>query len=202
MKIICVGRNYAEHAKELGNAIPKAPVLFLKPETALNPHSEFKLPDFSAEIHFELELVLKISQNGKNIKRQNAHEYFNEIALGIDFTARDLQQELKSAGLPWEKSKAFDNAAMISDFVDFHSLNNKDAIQFELFQNHQLKQSGNTENILFDFSQIIENCSQYFSLQKGDLIFTGTPEGVGPVYKNDVLTGFLEGNKLLELHIL
>lgn len=201
MKIICVGRNYVEHAKELGNSIPSEPVLFLKPESALNLSGEFKIPKFSSEIHFELELVLKISKDGKNIPKENATQYFDEIALGIDFTARDLQQQLKSAGLPWEKSKAFDNSAVVSNFVDFQSLKHPREIKFQLFKNKELTQSGNTKDMIFDFGQIIENASEYFSLQKGDLIFTGTPEGVGKVNKNDILIAYLEETKLLEIRI-
>lgn len=201
MKIICVGRNYAEHARELGNSIPKEPVLFMKPQTALNPSNFFAIPSFSEDIHFELELVLKISKNGKDIFYENAQEYYHEIALGIDFTARDLQTELKTAGLPWEKAKAFDNSAVVSHFISLNTLNNQKEIQFQLFKNKDLKQSGNTKNLLFDFNKIIENCSKYFTLEKGDLIFTGTPEGVGSIQKNDILYGYLEGNKMLEINI-
>ncbi len=201
MKIICIGRNYTEHAKELGNDVPDEPVLFIKPETALNTSSNFEIPSFSDDIHFELELVLRISKSGKKIHEEDAHQYFNEIGLGIDFTARDVQSKLKAKGLPWEKAKAFDGSAVISDFISFKELKNKQEINFKLYQNHELKQVGNSSHMLFNFDQIIAHASQYFSLEKGDLILTGTPKGVGKINVGDVLTGSLEGKELLALHI-
>lgn len=201
MKIICIGRNYTEHAKELGNAIPEEPVLFIKPSTSLNTSSSFELPSFSEDIHFELELVLKISKAGKNISEEDAHSYFNEIGLGVDFTARDVQSKLKEKGLPWEKAKAFDESAAVSEFISLNELKNKEEIQFELYQNEELKQAGNSNHMLFNFDQIIAHASQYFTLEKGDLIFTGTPKGVGKVSSGDVLIGNLEGKKLLEVNV-
>lgn len=201
MKIICIGRNYTEHAKELGNAIPEEPVLFIKPSTSLNTSSSFELPSFSEDIHFELELVLKISKAGKNISEEDAHSYFNEIGLGVDFTARDVQSKLKEKGLPWEKAKAFDESAAVSEFISLNELKNKEKIQFELYQNEELKQAGNSNHMLFNFDRIIAHASQYFTLEKGDLIFTGTPKGVGKVSSGDVLIGNLEGKKLLEVNV-
>lgn len=202
MKIICIGRNYAEHAQELGNAIPTEPVLFMKPETALNTSNRFEIPEFSKDIHFELELVLKISKTGKNISEENAAEYYDKIGLGIDFTARDLQSDLKANGLPWEKSKAFDGSAVVSGFVPIKSLKNSKNIHFELIKNGELTQTGYTQNMLFNFNQIIEQISKYFTLEKGDLIFTGTPKGVGKVDFHDVLIGKLEGDTILDIEII
>ncbi|MDG4945921.1 fumarylacetoacetate hydrolase family protein [Weeksellaceae bacterium KMM 9713] len=201
MKIICIGRNYTEHAKELGNAIPEEPVLFIKPSTSLNTSSSFDIPSFSEDIHFELEIVLKISKTGKNISEEDAQYYFDEISLGIDFTARDVQSKLKEKGLPWEKAKAFDGSTTVSDFVSLNEFKNKEEIEFELYQNEELKQAGNSKNMLFNFHQIIAHASQYFTLEKGDLIFTGTPKGVGKVNSGDVLIGNLEGKKLLEINV-
>lgn len=202
MKIICIGRNYVNHAKELGNAVPTSPVLFIKPETALNATPSFQYPDFSGDIHFELELVLKINKTGKNISLNKADSYYNQIGLGIDFTARDLQTELKTKGLPWEKAKAFDGSAVVSDFISINELENLDEINFELLKNGQSVQKGNSKDMLFNFSNIISYSSKYFTLEEGDLIFTGTPQGVGSIIKNDVLTGSLEGNRLLNVTII
>lgn len=201
MKIICIGRNYTEHAKELGNDVPDEPVLFIKPKTALNTSSSFEIPSFSDDIHFELELVLKISKSGKNIAKEDAHQYFNEIGLGIDFTARDVQSKLKAKGLPWEKAKAFDGSAVVSEFISFENLENKSDIHFELYQNNELKQDGNSSFMLFNFHQIIAHASQYFTLEEGDLIFTGTPKGVGKVNVGDVLRASIEDNEFLEINI-
>lgn len=201
MKIICVGRNYVNHAKELGNAIPTEAVLFIKPETSLNTSGVFSSPDFSEEVHFEVELVLKIAKTGKNIIPENANDFFEEMGLGIDFTARDIQNKLKTKGLPWEKAKAFDGAAFVSKFVPISTLKDVQNIHFELFKNKQQVQSGNSKDMLFDFAQIISEASRYFTLEQGDLIFTGTPEGVGKVEKGDILTGFLEGNQMFEVNV-
>ncbi|MBW8359559.1 MAG: fumarylacetoacetate hydrolase family protein [Weeksellaceae bacterium] len=201
MKIICIGRNYAEHAKELGNEIPENPVIFMKPDTAvLKKGSDFYIPEFSSDVHYELEVVLKISKGGKYIQEAHAASYFDEIAVGIDFTARDLQSELKSKGLPWELAKGFDGSAVISDFCkkkdfDLHNLS------FTLLKNKTEVQNGNTSLMLFSPEKIIAFVSQYFTLKVGDLIFTGTPKGVGRVVENDILEAFLGGNKMLDLRI-
>ena len=202
MKIICIGRNYAKHAHELGNAIPESPVLFIKPETALLKDHVFSYPNFSSDVHFELEIVLKISKTGKNISVEDASEYFEEIALGIDFTARDLQSELKSKGLPWEKAKAFDGSAAVSDFIKLAEMPDAKDIQFELYQQNELRQQGNSRDMIFGFDAIIAHASSYFTLEEGDLIFTGTPEGVGPVQPKDKLSCSLEGRKLLEITVV
>ncbi|USL95021.1 fumarylacetoacetate hydrolase family protein [Riemerella anatipestifer] len=201
MKILCIGRNYTEHAKELGNAIPEEPVIFIKPDTALLKGNDFYIPEFSNEIHYELEVVLKISKGGKYIQRENAHKHFEEIGLGIDFTARDLQSKLKSKGLPWELSKGFDGSAVVSSFYkkENFDLNN---INFSLFQNKIQKQNGATRHMMFGFEDIIAFVSKYFTLRVGDLIFTGTPEGVGKVQENDLLEGYLEDQKVLDIRIL
>jgi 2-keto-4-pentenoate hydratase/2-oxohepta-3-ene-1,7-dioic acid hydratase in catechol pathway len=202
MKIICIGRNYADHAKELKNEVPKEPVLFLKPETAviLKRHPFF-IPDFSNDVHHELELVIRINKLGKHIEERFAHTYYNELTLGIDFTARDLQSKLKSKGLPWERAKAFDGSAMVGKFVNkqlYADLNN---LNFRLEKNGKIVQNGNTREMLFSIDQIVAYASTYFTLKIGDLIFTGTPAGVGPVAANDVLEGFLEDEKLFHLNV-
>lgn len=201
MKIICIGRNYSEHAKELGNEVPEDPVIFMKPDTAvLKKGSDFYIPDFSDDVHYELEVVLKISKGGKYIQKENAGKHYDEIGLGIDFTARDLQTKLKNKGLPWELAKGFDGSAVISDFVskanyDLQNLN------FSLTKNNEQVQSGNTKDMIFSFNDIIAFVSQYFTLRVGDLIFTGTPKGVGKVSENDFLEAFLEDIKLFSLKI-
>lgn len=200
MKIICIGRNYIEHAKELGNEVPEDPVIFLKPDTALLKEQDFYLPEFSQEIHYELEVVLKISKNGKYIQPAFAHQHFEEIGLGIDFTARDLQQKLKQKGLPWELAKAFDHSAAISAFFpkkDFDLAN----LNFHLEKNAEICQRGNTSQMLFSPEHILSFASQYFTLKTGDLVFTGTPSGVGKISGKDVLKGYLAGQKILEVHI-
>lgn len=198
MKIICIGRNYREHAKELKNEIPKEPVFFMKPETAvLKNGAPFYLPDFSSEIHHELELVILISKNGKNIAEKFASTYYDKIGLGIDFTARDLQQACKEKGLPWEKAKAFDNSAPLGDFISKSELQNLNDLSFQLHINGELRQEGNSRDMLFHFDQIIAYVSQFITLKTGDLLFTGTPAGVGPVKIGDQLEGTLNGKKLL-----
>ena len=201
MKIICIGRNYAEHAKELGNEVPESPVIFMKPDTAvLKKGSDFYIPEFSDDVHYELELVLKISKGGKYIQQENAGKYYDEIGLGIDFTARDLQSQLKSKGLPWELAKAFDGSAVVSDFYkkeDFDMRN----INFSLMKNKQEVQNGNASMMIFSPEKIIAFVSQYFTLRVGDLIFTGTPKGVGKVSENDILEAFLEDRKVFDLRI-
>lgn len=201
MKIICIGRNYAEHAKELGNEIPENPVIFMKPDTAvLKKGSDFYLPEFSTDVHYELEVVLKISKGGKYIQEENAHKHYEEIALGIDFTARDLQNRLKEKGLPWELAKAFDGSAVLSDFYKKENFDLK-KLHFQLKKNKELVQDGNTSLMMFSPDQIISFVSEYFTLRVGDLIFTGTPKGVGKVEENDELEMYLEGEKILSLRI-
>ncbi|MDP1747626.1 MAG: fumarylacetoacetate hydrolase family protein [Bacteroidota bacterium] len=202
MKIICIGRNYAEHAKEMNSVIPSEPVFFLKPDTALiKDNQPFYYPDFSKEIHHEVELVLKINKPGKNIQTQFANKYYNEIGIGIDFTARDIQAECKKNGLPWEKAKAFDGAAPIGKFIDKKQFTDEKNINFHLKINGSNIQEGNTKNLLFSFDTIIAYISKYFTLRTGDLIYTGTPEGVGPVKIGDRLEAFIEDQKLLDFEI-
>lgn len=202
MKIICIGRNYAEHAKEMNSAIPSEPVFFLKPDTSLiKDNQPFYYPDFSKEIHHEVELVLKINKPGKNIQTQFANKYYNEIGIGIDFTARDIQTECKKNGLPWEKAKAFDGAAPIGKFIDKKQFTDEKNINFHLKINGNNVQEGNTKDLLFSFDTIIAYISKYFTLRTGDLIYTGTPEGVGPVKIGDRLEAFIEDQKLLDFEI-
>jgi len=202
MKIIAIGRNYAEHAKELNNPVPGTPVIFMKPDTALlKDNKPFYHPDFSQDIHHEIEVVLKISKEGKHIDQKFAGNYFDEIALGVDFTARDIQQRHKEKGLPWELAKAFDNSAPVSaflpksQFADLHNLN------FRLDINGDTRQEGNTSNMLFPFNYIISFVSRYITLKKGDLIFTGTPQGVSKVNIGDHLQGYIEGQQLLNFYV-
>ncbi len=201
MKIICVGRNYAAHAAELGNEVPANPVLFMKPDTALLKGNDFYLPEFSQEIHYELELVLKISKGGKYIQKENAAKHYDEIGLGIDFTARDLQQDLKSKGLPWEIAKAFDGSAVVSRFTSKEKYSSSQ-IKFHLQKNGDKVQDGDSQLMLFGFDELIAHISKYFTLRVGDLIFTGTPEGVGKVSEGDILQGFLEDDKLIDIRIM
>lgn len=202
MKIIAIGRNYAEHIEELKNERPSAPVVFLKPDTALLKNSaSFYHPDFSENIHHEVELVLKVCKEGKYIQNQFAHRYFDEIGLGIDFTARDLQDKCKAKGLPWEIAKAFNGSAPIGDFLPVSEFNDLKDINFHLNINGELRQKGNTGMMLFDFGTIIEYVSQFFTLKKGDLIFTGTPAGVGKVNIGDHLEGYIEDKKLLNFEV-
>ena len=202
MKIICIGRNYAAHIEELQNEKPGKPVVFLKPDTALlKGGAPFFHPDFSENIHHEVELVLKISKEGKYIQPQFAHRYFEEIGLGIDFTARDLQDQCKAKGLPWEIAKAFNGSAPIGDFKSVSDFNDLKDIDFQLEINGELKQKGNTSLMLFDFATIISYVSQFFTLKKGDLIYTGTPAGVGPVKVGDHLVGFIGTEKMLDFEV-
>ena len=200
MKIICIGRNYAKHAQELGNNNPKEPVVFLKPDTAIpQKGNPFFIPDFSETIHHEVEIVVRINRLGKHIDERFAHKYYSDIGLGIDFTARDLQEKLKKLGLPWEKAKGFDGSAAIcqhfisKDKVDVSNLN------FSLTKNGQLVQKGNTKDMLFTIDKLIAYISTFFTLKIGDLIFTGTPSGVGSVQKGDLLEGFIEKEKMLNV---
>jgi 2-keto-4-pentenoate hydratase/2-oxohepta-3-ene-1,7-dioic acid hydratase in catechol pathway len=202
MKIICIGRNYAAHIEELKNEKPGKPVVFLKPDTALlKAGAPFFYPDFSENIHHEVELVLKISKEGKYIQPQFAHRYFDEIGLGIDFTARDLQDQCKAKGLPWEIAKAFNGSAPIGDFKPVSFFADLQDIDFHLEINGEIKQKGNTSLMLFDFATIISYVSQFFTLKKGDLIYTGTPAGVGPVKVGDRLTGFIGTDKMLDFEV-
>jgi acylpyruvate hydrolase len=200
MKIICIGRNYAEHAKEMKSELPTEPVFFMKPDTALLKEGDFYIPDFTKDLHHEIELVLKVSKAGKHIDEQFAHKYYDEIGLGIDFTARDIQAKCKEKGLPWEKAKAFDNSAPIGKFIKKEGLllNN---IKFELKINDESRQSGNSKDLIFSFDKVISYVSKFVSLRVGDLIYTGTPEGVGPVKVGDKLEGFLNGESFLRLNI-
>ena len=201
MKIICVGRNYQAHAKEMGSQVPDEPILFLKPDTALNKESKFYHPKFTQDLHYECELVVKINKMGKNIQEEFAHKYYDEISLGIDFTARDLQRKCKSKGLPWEISKAFDHSAIVSNhWIDKKSVN-LDDLNFSLSVNDLVKQEGNTSDMLFKIDQLISNISTYFTLKTGDLIFTGTPEGVGPVKIGDILSGKIEDQEMFKVSI-
>ncbi len=200
MKIICIGRNYVEHAKELNNEIPKTPVFFLKPDTAILKNNEaFYYPAFSKDIHYEAELVVKISKMGKSISKQFADRYYNEISLGIDFTARDLQTECKKKGLPWEISKSFDGSAVVGKFIPKDSI--KFPLNFTLELNGVLKQMGVTTDMLFSIEDIISFVSQYVTLKVGDLIFTGTPAGVGPVKIGDHLIGKIENVEMFNFWV-
>jgi 2-keto-4-pentenoate hydratase/2-oxohepta-3-ene-1,7-dioic acid hydratase in catechol pathway len=202
MKIIAIGRNYAEHAKELNNPVPGVPVIFMKPDTALlRENKPFYHPDFSEDIHHEIEVVLKISKEGKNISEKFAPDYFEEIALGVDFTARDIQARHKEKGLPWELAKSFDNSAPVSVFVPKSKFANLKDLDFKLVVNGQTRQQGNTSYMLFSFEYIIAFVSKYFTLKKGDLIFTGTPAGVAKVNIGDRLEGYLENEKMLDFYV-
>src|ERR1700740_421796 len=202
MKIICIGRNYLEHAKELKNEVPAEPVFFMKPDTALLKDNEpFFYPEHTKDLHHEVELVLRISKAGKHIEEKFAHKYYEEIGIGIDFTARDVQNKCKEKGLPWEKAKAFDGSAPIGKFVPKSKFTNEANINFHLNVNGALRQKGNTKDLLFSFDKIIAYVSQFVTLKTGDLIYTGTPEGVAAVKIGDTLQGFLAGEKLLEFSI-
>ena len=202
MKIICIGRNYSEHAKELNNAVPEKPVFFMKPDTALlQKNNPFFYPDFSKDVHYETEIVLKINGNGKYIEEQFAHKYFDEISIGIDFTARDLQAEQKKKGLPWEIAKAFDQSAPVGQFVSKNKFQDINHLNFSLKINGELRQQGNTRDMIFSFGRIISYVSQFVSLKTGDLIFTGTPAGVGPININDHFEVFIENELLLEFNV-
>ena len=199
MKIICIGRNYAEHAKELNNAVSASPVVFLKPKSSLLQGTTFYYPEFTKDLHYECEVVVKICKNGKHIKEKFAKNYYQQITVGIDFTARDLQQQQKEKGLPWEIAKAFDGSAVVGKFIDIPA--DVQAINFSLHKNNLLVQEGHTKDMLFTIDQIIAYVSQFFSLYTGDLIFTGTPAGVGPVAIGDQLKGAIEQEPLFEIHI-
>jgi 2-keto-4-pentenoate hydratase/2-oxohepta-3-ene-1,7-dioic acid hydratase in catechol pathway len=202
MKIFCVGRNYADHAKELGNAVPEEPVIFMKPKTALlQPATPFYYPQFSNELHYEAEVVLRICKNGKYIDGSTAAEYYDAFTIGIDFTARDLQAELKKKGLPWEKAKAWDNSAVIGTWIPFTPELRKGPLLFSLDKNKETVQVGNTKDLIFSFDTVVAHISQYFSINIGDLIYTGTPAGVGECVTDDLLEGFFEKEKVFTLEV-
>lgn len=202
MKIICIGRNYAEHAKEMNATVPTEPVFFLKPDTAqIKDNQPFYYPDFSKEIHHEVELVLKINKPGKNIDIQFANKYYDEVGIGIDFTARDIQAKCKEKGLPWEKAKAFDGSAPIGKFIDKKKITDLNSINFSLKINGKTVQVGNTKDLLFSFDAVIAYVSKFITLKTGDLIYTGTPEGVGPVKIGDKLEASIENETLLTFDI-
>jgi len=202
MKIIAIGRNYIEHAKELNNPVPASPVIFMKPDTAvLKDNKPFYHPNFSQEIHHEIEIVLKVAKEGKHISEKFASNYYEEIGLGIDFTARDIQQKHKEKGLPWELAKSFDNSAPISRFIPKSDIKDIYNLNFHLDINTHTIQKGNTKDLIFSFEQLIAYVSQYITLKKGDLIFTGTPHGVGKVNIGDRLAGYIEDEKLLDFEI-
>jgi 2-keto-4-pentenoate hydratase/2-oxohepta-3-ene-1,7-dioic acid hydratase in catechol pathway len=200
MKIICIGRNYVKHAQELNHDVPAEPVFFMKPDSALlKDNKPFFLPDFSKEIHHEIELVIKISRLGKNIEARFAQRYYDEIGLGIDFTARDLQRQLIEKGLPWEKAKAFDSSAVLGKFLTTAELGDLGHILFSLKRNGEVVQSGDSQLMIFPFDTIIEHVSKYVTLKIGDLIYTGTPAGVGPVAIGDRLEGFIGEKKMFDV---
>ena len=202
MIILCVGRNYVNHATELGNEIPSEPVIFMKPKSALvQGHTPFYYPEFTNELHYEAELVVRISKNGKYIQERFASGYYNAITVGIDFTARDIQQILKEKSLPWEKAKAFDNSAAIGKLIDITPGLDKKNINFHFTKNGEIVQNGNSKEMIFSFDNIIAHISTYFSLNIGDLIFTGTPAGVGECLVGDELEGFFENQSVLKLEI-
>ena len=202
MKIFCVGRNYAEHATELGNEVPNEPVIFMKPKSALlQSHTPFYYPEFTNELNYECELVLRISKNGKYIQEKHASNYYNAYTVGIDFTARDIQKILKEKGLPWEKSKAFDNSAAVGKFIEIPPFINKKNISFSFKRNNEVVQKGNSGDMMFNFDSLLAHISNYFSVNIGDLIFTGTPPGVGECVVGDVLEAFIDTQSLLKLEI-
>ena len=202
MKIICIGRNYTKHIEELQNEKPSEPVTFLKPDTAILPKNfPFFIPEFSNDIHHEVEILVKINRVGKHIEPKFAHKYYDEIGLGIDFTARDVQATLKEKGLPWEKAKAFDGSAVIGEFLPKSQFNSLENLTFELTNNGKPVQIGNTSHMLWKIDELISYVSQYFTLKIGDIIFTGTPEGVERVNPDDILEGFLEGHKLFRIQV-
>ncbi|GGZ81233.1 fumarylacetoacetate hydrolase family protein [Algibacter mikhailovii] len=200
MKLICIGRNYTEHIKELENEKPEDPVVFLKPDTAiLLKKQPFFIPDFSDDVHYEVEILVKINRLGKHIDKRFAHKYYDEIGLGIDFTARDLQRKLKEKGLPWEKAKSFDGAAVLGQWIPKNELQDVNDIQFSLKKNDEIVQNGNSSHMLWKIDELIEYVSKYFTLKIGDIIFTGTPAGVGKVMANDRLKGFIEEKELFSI---
>jgi 2-keto-4-pentenoate hydratase/2-oxohepta-3-ene-1,7-dioic acid hydratase in catechol pathway len=202
MKLICIGRNYVKHIQELKNEIPGEPIFFMKPDTSLLPKGNaFYLPGFSNEIHHEIELVLRICKEGKNISEEFAHRYYDAITVGLDFTARDIQEKQKAKGLPWEPAKAFDHSSPVGELVQVNDLKNQNHITFHLNINGKTIQTGNSTLMIYSFAKIISYVSKFITLRKGDLIFTGTPAGVGPVKTGDILEGYLEEKQLLKVTI-
>ncbi|MGO1521756.1 MAG: fumarylacetoacetate hydrolase family protein [Sphingobacterium sp.] len=202
MKIIAVGRNYVDHAKELNNPVPDQPVIFMKPDTAvLKDNKDLYYPEFTQDLHYEVEVVLRICKEGKQVSEKFAHKYYDAIGLGIDFTARDLQSEHKAKGLPWELAKAFDYSAVVSPMIPVQEFQQIDSLEFALQKNGQTVQTGNTQDMIFDFDTLIAFISKYITLRKGDLIYTGTPEGVGSVKIGDKLEGFLNGKTMFTCQI-
>ncbi len=202
MKIICIGRNYAKHIEELANEKPENPVVFLKPDSAiLLKNQPFFIPPFSNDIHYEVEVLVKINKVGKYIDEKFAHKYYDEIGLGIDFTARDVQAACKEKGLPWEKAKAFDGSAVISEFISKEKLGDLENLKFSLHKNEMLVQDGNSNAMLWKIDELIAYVSQFFTLKRGDVIFTGTPAGVGKVSENDILVGTLKGQQMFSIKI-
>ena len=202
MKIICIGRNYTNHIAELQNERPTEPVVFMKPDSAvLLKQHPFVLPEFSNEVHHEIEVIVKINKVGKYIDPKFAHKYYDEISVGIDFTARDLQDQLKAKGLPWEKAKAFDGSAVIGEFVSKEQFSSLDDVNFELLKNGEIAQKGNSSLMLWKIDELVAYVSQFFTLKIGDIIFTGTPEGVAAVQPNDILEGYLEGQQLFRIQV-
>ncbi|MBA4746950.1 2-hydroxyhepta-2,4-diene-1,7-dioate isomerase [Muricauda sp. TY007] len=202
MKLICIGRNYVDHIDELNNERPDEPVVFIKPDSAILPkEQDFYIPEFSQDVHYEVEVLVKIKKVGKHISKEFAHKYYDEIGLGIDFTARDLQSKLKSKGLPWEKAKGFDGAAVVGKWLSKNKFKDLDNLNFSLSKNGEKMQEGNTSLMLWKIDEIIAYVSTYFMLKKGDIIFTGTPAGVGKVSPNDYLVGTLEGEQLFDINV-
>jgi len=202
MKFLCIGRNYVEHAKEMGNEVPEEPVIFMKPKSAmLQANSPFYYPEFTNELHYECELILRISKNGKYISEKNASKYYDAISVGIDFTARDVQAELKKKGLPWEKAKAWDGSAILGAWQPLGEGFNKNDIRFKMNKNGQTVQNGHSADMIHDFDKIISHISNYFSLNIGDVIFTGTPKGVGECVVGDELEGFLGEASMFKLSV-
>lgn len=203
MKIICIGRNYSDHISELNNEKPEGPVIFLKPDTSiLLKNHPFFIPSFSDDVHYEVELLLRINRVGKHIQQKFSHKYYNEIGLGIDFTARDLQKKLKENGLPWEKAKAFDGAAVIGEkWINKEEFQDLNDINFSLNKNNEQVQKGNSAQMLWKIDELIEFISKYFTLKIGDIIFTGTPAGVGPIKPNDELSGFIDKTQIFSINV-
>jgi 2-keto-4-pentenoate hydratase/2-oxohepta-3-ene-1,7-dioic acid hydratase in catechol pathway len=202
MKIICIGRNYNEHIKELANERPEEPVVFIKPDSSVLPkEQDFYIPDFTQDVHYEVEVLVKICKVGKHIAEPFAHKYYNEIGLGIDFTARDLQSKLKQKGLPWEKAKGFDGSAVIGKWLPKSNFKDLNDLKFSLLKNNELVQEGNTSFMLWKIDELVAHVSKYFTLKKGDVLFTGTPSGVGQITTNDYLSGKLEGQELFSVKI-
>lgn len=202
MKIICIGRNYADHIAELSNERPAEPVIFIKPDSAVLPKDQaFYIPDFTTDVHYELEVLIKIVKVGKHIQQKFAHKYYDELSLGIDFTARDLQSRLKEKGLPWEKAKGFDGAAVIGKWIPKNRFGDLGNLDFSLLKNGEVVQEGNTRFMLWKIDELIAYVSCYFTLKKGDILFTGTPAGVGRIAANDYLSGILQGEELLNVKI-